>query len=131
MPAIVRGEQRRAQLIALTRSRRRPTLDRGSSYGEVATPAIASEAAAYVFVCYAHEDEARVFPIVDWLQAQEVALWHDRGIEAGSLWRHEIATALTRASHVLFFVSGTCASSSLRMAARRSSWPKPSSTRRG
>jgi TolB-like protein len=61
----------------------------------------------FVFVCYSHDDEARVQPLVEWLEAHDLSLWCDRGLRAGALWRHEIAAALERATHVLFFVSRT------------------------
>jgi TolB-like protein len=58
-----------------------------------------------VFVCYSHDDEARVYPIIDSLKSHGVDVWYDQGIRAGSLWRQEIGTALERATHVLFFIS--------------------------
>jgi hypothetical protein len=64
-----------------------------------------------VFVCYAHDDESRVYPLIEWLAGEGVDVWYDKGIEAGSLWRHEIAKALARSTHVLFFVSRASLSS--------------------
>jgi hypothetical protein len=58
-----------------------------------------------VFVCYAHGDEAVVLPHIDWLESQHVALWFDRGIQGGAMWRNEIGQALERSTHVIFFVS--------------------------
>ena len=65
-----------------------------------------SATSPYVFICYSHEDEARVYPVIESLQADGIELWFDRGIRAGTIWRTEIAQALDRATHVVFFVSG-------------------------
>ena len=64
----------------------------------------ATEARPSVFICYSHDD-ARIYPALEALAADGVDVWYDKGIRAGSLWRHEIATALERATHVVFFVS--------------------------
>ena len=64
-----------------------------------------------VFVCYAHDDESRVYPLIEWLSGEGIDVWYDKGIEAGSLWRHEIAEALARSTHVLFLVSRASVSS--------------------
>jgi adenylate cyclase len=70
------------------------------------TPATTTtDRAPYLFVCYAHDDEPRVYPHIEWLQQQGVELWFDRGIRAGAIWRREIAEALDRATHLLFFIS--------------------------
>ncbi len=59
----------------------------------------------FVFVCYAHEDQHRVYPELDWLREQGINLWYDEGISAGENWRARIGDALERASHVLFYIS--------------------------
>lgn len=59
----------------------------------------------YVFVSYAHHDEVRVREDLAWLQASDIRFWFDEGIEVGSHWRDEIATALQGAALVLFYVS--------------------------
>lgn len=63
-----------------------------------------------LFVCYSHDDERRVLPIVEWLRQSGVQTWFDASIRGGAVWRREVAEALDLATHVLFFVS----SSSLR-----------------
>ena len=61
--------------------------------------------APYVFVCYAHIDNERVYPEINWLHDQGVHIWYDEGISAGKNWRAEIGNSLLKAEHVLFFVS--------------------------
>ncbi len=59
----------------------------------------------YVFVSYAHEDSDEVYPEIAWLKSNGFNVWYDDGIEAGSEWREEIATAIKYARLVLYFVS--------------------------
>lgn len=59
----------------------------------------------YIFVCYAHEDEAVVYPEIDWLQEQGIKLWFDEGISGGKIWREEIGDAIKGASNVLYYIS--------------------------
>ena len=59
----------------------------------------------YIFVCYAHEDSAIVYPEIQWLHEQGVKIWYDEGISAGRIWRKEIAEAIQGASKFLYYVS--------------------------
>lgn len=59
----------------------------------------------YIFVCYAHEDSAIVYPEIKWLHQQGVKIWYDEGISAGRIWRKEIAEAIQGASKFLYYVS--------------------------
>jgi len=59
----------------------------------------------YVFVCYAHEDSAVVYPELLWLKAAGLNLWYDEGISGGTNWRGAIGDSLLAASHVLFYIS--------------------------
>jgi serine/threonine protein kinase/TolB-like protein/Tfp pilus assembly protein PilF len=59
----------------------------------------------YVFICYAHADAARVQPFIEFLQAEGIKVWFDRGIRAGTVWRKAIADALDQSTHLVFFVS--------------------------
>ncbi len=34
----------------------------------------------FVFVCYAHDDEAIVYPELRWLHEQGVNVWYDEGM---------------------------------------------------
>ncbi|TDJ39734.1 MAG: toll/interleukin-1 receptor domain-containing protein, partial [Gammaproteobacteria bacterium] len=60
---------------------------------------------SYVFVCYAHEDSAVVYPELTWLHEQGVNLWYDEGIPAGQNWRAAIGDSLLGADHILFYIS--------------------------
>ena len=72
----------------------------------VGETAAVSAKAPYVFVCYAHDDAARVQPHVEWLQAHGVECWYDdRDIRAGTVWKEQIGQALERATHLMFFAS--------------------------
>ncbi len=59
----------------------------------------------YVFVCYAHKDEAAVYPEIKWLQEQGINVWYDEGVKPGTIWRSEIGEAVENAAHVLFYIS--------------------------
>jgi len=59
----------------------------------------------YVFVCYAHEDKAIVYPEIQWIYEQTVNVWYDEGISAGKNWRAEIGLSLESSSRVLFYIS--------------------------
>lgn len=59
----------------------------------------------YIFVSYAHEDAALVYPELTRLRDQGFNIWYDEGISPGSTWRDEVALALTQCSVFLFFVS--------------------------
>ena len=59
----------------------------------------------YVFVSYAHADEAEVMAEMSLLQGMGVHLWYDDGIAPGSAWREEIAQSLANAGCMLFFVT--------------------------
>lgn len=59
----------------------------------------------YVFVCYAHKDEAAVYPEIKWLHEQGINVWYDEGVEPGTIWRSEIGEAVENAAHVLFYIS--------------------------
>lgn len=60
---------------------------------------------AYVFVCYSHQDSARVDEELRWLQGAGVNVWYDEGIGAGTVWRAELASVIEHAKLVLFFAS--------------------------
>jgi len=61
----------------------------------------------YVFVCYAHDDSAVVYPEMQWLRDQGVNVWYDEGISAGKVWRAEIAEAIQGAAKFLYYISAT------------------------
>lgn len=59
----------------------------------------------YLFVSYAHKDDAAVLEIISTLQSRGFRVWYDEGIEAGSEWPESIASHLERAQLVLAFLS--------------------------
>ena len=59
----------------------------------------------YIFVCYAHDDSALVYPEIAWLDEQGTNIWYDEGISAGKNWRTAIGESLLAASRILVYVS--------------------------
>jgi adenylate cyclase len=59
----------------------------------------------YIFVSYAHEDNDRVFPEIQWLKDQGVNIWYDEGISPGSRWSEELARNIVDAGLFLYFVT--------------------------
>lgn len=59
----------------------------------------------YLFVSYAHKNDAAVLEIISTLQSRGFRVWYDEGIEAGSEWPESIASHLERAQLVLAFLS--------------------------
>lgn len=57
----------------------------------------------YIFVSYAHKNDAAVLEIIGTLQSRGFRVWYDEGIEAGSEWPESIASHLERAQLVLAF----------------------------
>jgi len=60
---------------------------------------------SYVFVCYAHDDAAVVYPELQRLSQEGVNVWYDEGISAGSNWRATIGESLLGAVKFLFYIS--------------------------
>ena len=61
--------------------------------------------AAYVFVCYAHEDAEVVYPELQRLHDRNVNIWYDEGISPGREWTQALADAIEGSSQFLYFVS--------------------------
>ena len=59
----------------------------------------------YIFVSYAHKNDAAVLEIIGTLQSRGFRVWYDEGIEAGSEWPESIASHLERTQLVLAFLS--------------------------
>ena len=59
----------------------------------------------YIFVSYAHDDGALVYPEITRLMEEGFNIWYDEGIAPGSTWRDEVALALTQCKVFLFFVT--------------------------
>ena len=60
---------------------------------------------SYIFVCYAHRDAAIVYPDLVNLDKQNINIWYDEGISAGTTWRGEIAAAIKGSEKLLFYIS--------------------------
>jgi hypothetical protein len=50
-----------------------------------------------IFISYKREDESRVAPLVQGLQAEGLAVWWDRALPSGESWREHITQALDAA----------------------------------
>jgi len=48
----------------------------------------------YIFVSYAHAEEALVYPEIEWLHDQGFNVRYDEGSGSGTIWRDEIAEAI-------------------------------------
>lgn len=49
----------------------------------------------YLFVSYAHEAAALVYPKLQWLKDRGFNIWYDEGIGAGTTWRTELAKSIS------------------------------------
>jgi|GEM_PF-2104497 len=59
----------------------------------------------YLFVSYAHKDNAVVYPEIERLYRLGWRIWYDEGIEAGPRWTDTVAKWLDRCSLSLVFIS--------------------------
>ena len=59
----------------------------------------------FLFVSYAHKDDAIVYPIIELLAGLGYRVWYDEGITFGQEWAAEIATHLRRAIICIFAIS--------------------------
>ena len=59
----------------------------------------------YVFVCYAHDDQAIVYPEIGWLHSRGVNIWYDEGISPGEEWTETLATAISGCLTFLYFIT--------------------------
>ena len=65
----------------------------------------------YIFVSYAHKDQAEVLPILEAMKARGFRIWYDSGIEAGTEWPEFIAEHLLGCDCFLAFLSPRSAAS--------------------
>ena len=65
----------------------------------------------FIFVSYAHDDSAAVYPDIDRLRQLGFRIWYDEGIAPSSDWPDALARALARCSWVLVFLSPAAADS--------------------
>ena len=66
----------------------------------------------YIFVSYAHDDAALVYPEITRLKDHGFNVWYDEGIAPGSTWRDEVALALTQCKVFVYFVTPRSVASS-------------------
>jgi TolB-like protein/class 3 adenylate cyclase len=66
----------------------------------------------YIFVSYAHDDAALVYPEIARLKEYGFNVWYDEGIAPGFTWRDEVALALTQCKVFLYFITPRSVSSS-------------------
>ena len=59
----------------------------------------------FVFVSYAHEDKALVYPELRRIRSFGIRVWYDEGIEPGSEWPAAIADALKRAAACVVMIT--------------------------
>lgn len=59
----------------------------------------------YIFISYAHVDDAEVLPIISDMHKRGYNIWYDEGIEVGSEWQECIASHLADAHLVIAFIS--------------------------
>ena len=59
----------------------------------------------YVFISYAHKDSAVVLPCINALQQNNINLWYDEGIQAGSEWPEYIAEKVLNCEKFVLFIS--------------------------
>ena len=59
----------------------------------------------YIFVSYCHQDDTRIWPVIEGLQARGVRVWYDEGIEWGSHWDTVIFEHLAGCACVIAFVT--------------------------
>ncbi len=66
---------------------------------------------SYVFVCYAHDDAALVYPEITQLKDAGYRIWYDEGISPGREWTEELGNAIKRCAQFLYYVSPVSAAS--------------------
>ena len=65
----------------------------------------------YIFISYAHKDQALVEPFIGELMNRGYRVWYDDGINLSEEWPESVATHLYYAESVIFFISAAfCAS---------------------
>jgi WD40 repeat protein len=102
--------------------------DTGSLNPDVPIPFDACDPSGmFVFVSYAHQDKALVYPELLRIRSLGLRVWYDEGIEPGSEWPEAIASALKRAAaFVVLITPAAVASRNVRNEINVAlSWGKP------
>lgn len=68
-------------------------------------PVAYSGSEPYIFISYAHADDAVVLPLIAGLQERGFRVWYDEGIEDSVLWQKVIAEHLAKSRCVIAFIS--------------------------
>ncbi|MDR1732498.1 MAG: toll/interleukin-1 receptor domain-containing protein [Synergistaceae bacterium] len=75
-------------------------------------PSCGLDEKSFVFVSYAHQDSATVYPVLARVFRAGYPIWYDRGINVSSTWTDEIAAAIAKCEALLLFASKNAAKSS-------------------
>ena len=59
----------------------------------------------YIFVCYAHDDAALVYPEITRLHEAGFHVWYDEGVSPGSEWSESLAQHIQQCAVFLYFVT--------------------------
>jgi len=59
----------------------------------------------YIFVCYAHDDAALVYPEITRLHEAGFHVWYDEGVSPGSEWSESLAQHIEQCVVLLYFVT--------------------------
>ena len=60
----------------------------------------------YIFISYAHRDQALVFPVIEELQHAGFRIWYDEGIDPGTEWDDTIASHILASAGMIALISG-------------------------
>lgn len=59
----------------------------------------------YIFISYAHRNEAEVYRIIERMQAEGYRIWYDRGIDPGTEWADNIAERVASCDYFIAFIT--------------------------
>ena len=59
----------------------------------------------FIFVSYSHSDQLIVYKLIKQLHLDGFRIWYDEGIEPGTDWADDIATAIIDSTSILAFIS--------------------------
>ena len=74
-------------------------------YPEMEPPFEATSEKPFTFVSYAHRDKEIVYPIIQKLHEDGIAIWYDEGIPPSTKWLATIANKISECSTFLVFLS--------------------------
>ena len=59
----------------------------------------------YLFISYAHQDEEKVLPVIEWLNVNGYRVWYDEGLETSNDFKDEISINILNCSCFMVFLS--------------------------